>query len=84
MGDRTNEVIPGGDFMVSNSIIRNFQPIPGNNNISKDPQFISPFRLNFRPDSLSPAINSGLNLGILKDLDDKSRDEKPDLGAYEK
>lgn len=83
-GDRTNEVIPGGDFMVSNSIIRNFQPILGNNNISKDPQFISPFRLDFRPDSLSPAINSGLNWGILKDLDDKNRDEKPDLGAYEK
>ncbi|GAL87189.1 hypothetical protein MYP_4419 [Sporocytophaga myxococcoides] len=83
-GDRSNEVASGGDFIVSNSIIRNFQPVPGNNNISKDPQFKSPFRLDFRPDNLSPAIDAGLSLGISKDLDDKNRDEKPDLGAYEK
>ncbi len=83
-GDRANELIPGGDFIVNNSIVKNIQSIPGYNIISKAPQFKSPFHLDFRPDSLSPAIGAGLNLGISKDLEDKNRDEKPDLGAYEK
>jgi len=83
-GDRGYEVAAGGDFIVSNSVIKNFLPIPGNDLISKDPQFKSPFREDFHPDSLSPAIDAGINLGIIKDLDDKNRDEKPDLGAYER
>ncbi|MBO9702015.1 MAG: hypothetical protein J7604_17540 [Sporocytophaga sp.] len=83
-GDKSYEVAPGGDFIVSNSIVKNFQPVPGNDLILKDPQFKSPFREDFHLDSLSPAIDAGINLGILKDLDTKSRDEKPDFGAYER
>lgn len=39
------------------------------------------FRINHFP---SPAIDAGKNLGVLFDLDGKSRDSKPDIGSYEK
>jgi len=39
---------------------------------------------NFRPDSMSVLINSGIILpGIMDDLDGESRDEIPDIGCYE-
>jgi hypothetical protein len=32
----------------------------------------------------SPAIDKGLSLGVVNDLDNKPRDSKPDMGCYEK
>lgn len=67
---------------------------PGFTNIlwNKDPKFIDPFSTetaNFQLDSLSPAINAGLEAygnSFPVDLMGVSRldDEAPDLGAYEK
>ncbi len=57
----------------------------GNNNIlNDDPRFINPFNYNYRLDTLSPAKDTGLNLGILYDLDSALRDDQPDIGAYER
>ncbi|EMR02924.1 hypothetical protein [Cesiribacter andamanensis] len=40
-------------------------------------------RYNYRPDSLSPAVNAGKDLGILLDLSGQERDAQPDIGALE-
>lgn len=53
-------------------------------NISPMPLFIDPTILNFRPDSLSPLINAGIMLNITEDITGKKRDDKPDIGAYER
>ena len=50
---------------------------------NQPPQFEMPTEANYRLDSLSPAINTGVPLGIERDLDSKLRDALPDLGAYE-
>lgn len=50
---------------------------------NQPPQFVAPLEANYRIDSLSPAIDAGVPLGIERDLDGKLRDAQPDLGAYE-
>jgi len=57
----------------------------GNNNIiNENPRFIDPRGYNYALDTLSPAKDAGINIGILNDLDGNSRDSKPDLGAFER
>lgn len=55
------------------------------NILNEDPLFINEFDNDYRLDSLgeSPAVNSGLQLNILTDILGNSRDEQPDLGAFE-
>ena len=53
------------------------------NTVNQDPIFVRPSDHNYRLDTLSPAINSGTDLGILIDLDSLQRDSQPDMGAYE-
>ncbi len=53
------------------------------NIINQDPLFVEPSAFNYRIDTLSPAIDIGVDLGILTDLDSLIRGNKPDLGAYE-
>lgn len=53
------------------------------NIINNDPLFINQIDYNFQLDALSPAIDSGLYIGITNDLAGNSRDTKPDIGAYE-
>ena len=55
-----------------------------NNILNEDPLFIDPENFDYQLDSLSPAINSGVGLGIAIDLLGNSRDNPPDIGAYEK
>ncbi len=67
------------------SIIRTtFEDLDINNNqLNVDPLFINPFEYDFHIDSLSPAINTAIDSGILNDFDGISRDSIPDIGAYE-
>ena len=53
-------------------------------NIPASPLFIDPSILNFRPDSLSPIIDAGVQLSVAEDITGKKRDDKPDIGAYER
>lgn len=73
------------ELLLSNNLIKtSIQELDINDNIlNEDPEFKSAFNFNFRLDSLSPAIDQGLDLGIDIDLDSMQRDEKPDLGAFE-
>ncbi|MFC1614993.1 right-handed parallel beta-helix repeat-containing protein [Patescibacteria group bacterium] len=48
-----------------------------------DPQFVNMLEKDFHLKSTSQAIDVGINFGIKTDLDNVSRDTKPDLGAYE-
>jgi hypothetical protein len=82
---------PDAAFVIEaeNSLLRTrlTDVFAGNNNllnVPPRPLFVDPSLLNFRPDSLSPLINAGALLGITEDITGKKRDEKPDIGAYER
>lgn len=69
-----------------NTIIKSTDTTPNlveANLYNQAPQFVAPLEANYRLDSLSPAIDAGVALGIERDLDGKPRDTQPDLGAYE-
>jgi hypothetical protein len=75
----------GFDIRADNCLIKKSIQVNGNNNLNLNPEFQNPSRLNFHPDSTSsPLINAGKIIGIPKDLDNKTRDALPDIGAYEK
>jgi hypothetical protein len=90
-GDFDNEMIlnneGGADFdvLITSSIIRTTdQDLDGNGNLlNSDPFFIDPIEYNYRLDSLSPAIDTGLMSEIMHDLDGKNRDQNPDIGSFE-
>ncbi len=68
----------------SNNLLRTkLQEFDTDNTLNQDPLFIEPSEFNYRIDTLSPAINAGVDLGVLFDLDSLPRDTNPDLGAYE-
>ncbi len=69
-----------------NTIIKSTDTTPNLvevNFYNQPPQFVAPLEANYRLDSLSPAIDAGVVLGITQDLDGNPRDAQPDLGAYE-
>ncbi len=55
-----------------------------NNQIKVDPLFIDPYAFNYKLDTLSPAKDAGMDIGIVTDLDGNDRDAFPDIGAYER
>ncbi len=55
----------------------------GSNILNADPLFVDPYLFNYKPDSLSPAIDAGLPVGITTDLEGNPRNATPDIGAYE-
>ena len=54
------------------------------NIINEEPNFMEPAAYNYRLDTLSPAKDNGINIGIDTDLDGNPRDILPDLGSYER
>jgi len=69
-----------------NCIVKAKKPIRGDtsNILNKDPKFINIGQNNLKLNSDSPAKDKGLvGLGITTDMDEKSRDSAPDIGAYE-
>ncbi len=69
---------------LTNNLLRTeLQELEAENILNQDPLFIEPSNYNYRIDTLSPAINAGIDLGVLIDLDSLARDANPDLGAYE-
>ena len=71
-------------FWNSNLLKTKRSDIPITNILNKDPKFVDAFNGNYQLDSLSPAINAGLNIELEIDLEGKVRDSQPDIGAYEK
>jgi hypothetical protein len=50
---------------------------------NEDPLFVNPSAFDFRIDTLSPAIDKGIPMGIPLDILGNDRGATPDLGAYE-
>jgi hypothetical protein len=73
-------------WLVRNSLLKTTDNQFNNNDniLNQRPRFKSAFRSNFQLDSLSPAIDKGIPVGITTDLEGVVRDAKPDLGAYER
>ncbi len=67
----------------NNLISTSLAELAADNILNQDPLFVEPSEYNYRIDSLSPAIDKGVDLGILIDLDSLQRDKTPDIGAYE-
>ncbi|MCF6351858.1 MAG: right-handed parallel beta-helix repeat-containing protein [Cyclobacteriaceae bacterium] len=69
---------------IKNNLLRTTLPeMEAENILNKTPLFTEPSAYNYKIDTLSPAIDVGINLGVLIDLDSTIRDLKPDIGAYE-
>lgn len=71
-------------FWNSNLIKTKRSDFPTTNIINKDPKFKDAFNGKYQLDSLSPAINTGLDIGLEIDLEGKVRGNQPDIGAFEK
>lgn len=54
------------------------------NILNENPNFVYPRGHDYRLDTLSPAKDKGLVLGLITDHDGKPRDAAPDLGAFER
>jgi hypothetical protein len=79
-GDSDSELI------FDHSLFRTTDPnLDINSNIlNQDPEFIDPQQFDFHLDSLSAAIDNGKITGIVNDLDGNPRDDRPDMGCYER
>lgn len=51
--------------------------------VNTDPMFVDAAKYNLRPDTLSPLIDAGIDMGVPTDLEDILRSSVPDIGAYE-
>ena len=51
--------------------------------INKDPVFVDPLAFNYAIDSISPAIEKGIPMGVATDIKGVERGLTPDLGAYQ-
>ncbi len=67
-------------------LVKTKNPIRKDNGtiLNKDPLFVNASKNNLRINTGSPAKDAGLDsLGLTIDIEEKSRDSKPDMGAYE-
>jgi hypothetical protein len=91
-GSLENELIflndPSANFSISmqNNILKTeLEDFDGTTNIlNQDPKFKDAFEQIFELDTLSPAKDAGMLLDIRKDILGNARDEKPDIGAFER
>ncbi|WP_338763550.1 choice-of-anchor Q domain-containing protein [Bernardetia sp. ABR2-2B] len=54
------------------------------NILNENPKFVDAFNGKYGLDSLSPAIDTGLNIDLQIDLEGKVRGDQPDIGAFER
>lgn len=72
--DLTSNIIKSGETITNNITSQEFN----------FPVFKSPFSFDFSLDTLSPAKDKAIDIGILKDIIDTPRDAMPDIGAFER
>ncbi|TAH22185.1 MAG: hypothetical protein EAZ08_01630 [Cytophagales bacterium] len=82
----TNLADTPAKWLVRNCLLKtNDKQFENNNNIlNQRPRFKSALRLDFSLDSLSPAIDKGLDIDISTDIVGIARGKQPDIGAYER
>ena len=78
----------GADFeaYLTNNIIKSKEDIEGNftSTESNFPGFVDPVGFDFSLDSLAYARDKGIDIKIMDDINGILRDEKPDIGAFER
>ena len=79
----TAQIFEEGVFRISTNLIKGSKDKIEGNIYNEDPLFVDPVIARYELDSLSPAIDRGINTFITKDLAGNVRDETPDLGVYE-
>jgi len=74
-------------YPINNIVKTSLTYFEGNGNqLSNDTDYMifkDPLFYDFRPDSLSNAVDNGIDIGIAIDLPAFARDNLPDIGAYE-
>lgn len=90
-GSLADEIVLGNagnklfEIIAINNIIRTTDDgYQDSNIINEDPRFEDPANYEYELDTLSPAKNAGLDIGITTDLLGIDRDSSPDIGAYER
>ncbi len=90
-GDRSEEVLISNseetnfNLTFNNNIIRSTNELLETNNfLNKDPKFFDRRIYDYSLDTLSPAKDIAIPIGILIDMEGNTRDAKPDLGALER
>ncbi len=73
--------LPANAF--KNCLIKNKTSLPTNNILNKNPLFVNASENNLKLSAGSPAIDTAYSTVVTTDLNDKTRDSKPDIGAYE-
>ncbi|MEQ8555849.1 MAG: right-handed parallel beta-helix repeat-containing protein [Cyclobacteriaceae bacterium] len=83
-------IINGGggseiNLIMESNIVRSEGTIPDNYTSTETnfPDFENPLSFNYRLDSTSFPVDKGTDAGLLMDLEGKTRDSFPDIGAYE-
>ena len=68
----------------TSNLLKTNLDFPTSNIINENPMFKNSNGFDFQLDTLSPAHNQGRNSSIKQDLLYQMRDDKPDIGAYER
>jgi hypothetical protein len=71
------------DHCITNSIVTGTQTVVVNQVSTSDPKFASASSKNFHILPTSPALKTGLNLGLTLDLEDVAVGNPPNVGVYE-
>lgn len=71
---------------MSNNLLRttNSEFDVESNILNKDPKFFDPREYIYTLDTLSPAKDAGIDIGLATDHDNRPRDAEPDIGAFER
>jgi len=91
-GSQTDELLVSNtgetqfSIEISHSLLRtsDSQWNVNNNILNDDPEFAGPRDYDYALDTLSPAKDAGVDIGLLEDLEGKVRDSQPDIGALER
>lgn len=86
-GGLTNELFlafsESSTIQIETNLIKSSDERLEDNIYNQDPLFTDPVIYQYGLDSLSPAIDQGMKTPITKDIEGSTRDEMPDLGAFE-
>lgn len=91
-GDRKDEIMlsSSGEATItldmSHNLLRTTNSAfnTNNNMLNQNPKFIQPKAYDYKIDTLSPAKDQALPIGFNNDHDGNPRDNKPDIGAFER
>jgi hypothetical protein len=96
-GEMTNNILWGGltdelllvqsqsetSIRINTNLLKSSDESLEGNIYNDDPLFVDPVIFQYELDSVSPAVDQGVRSVITQDINEKQRDDQPDLGAFE-